>query len=1562
MAGTLNTGDGSWTNAYRSYLPRDPRTFTDGAFGPFSPIIPTPVDAPEPDSDFADPRLWQYEVGWNLPTGQPGSEGIKLADFSTLRTLADLYSVARACIQLRKAEIRGLAWDIIPTKEAAKAMRGNDGKMKDFGKRRGEAMKFFRHPDPDYFSWGTFMDALLEEVFVFDALSLLFRMKWGKRQGKGLLGSDLDCLSLINGPTIRPLLGMHGEKPRPPAPAYQQYLYGVPRCDLMTLITGRDLDMGYLSGAEYNRFKADQLLYLPMVPKRWTPYGFPPIERALVPVMSGLQKQGYQLDFFREGTVPAVYISPGGVNSDLTPNQIRELQDALNAVAGDPAWKHKIIVLPAESKVMPQKPTEIADQFDEIVMNQVCMAFDVQPMELGISPKVSTTVSPGASNQMAKASQGTHQRKATKPLLMYLSDIFNRLLWDVCEQDDMQFIFEGLEEDEDEETQTNLIVAQIGAGLASIDEGREALGKQPWGLPETSDPGWATQTGFVPLGQLTASGQVAPGQQPNANAPAGQPPAAGATPGHAAAQATNGKPGAKPVAVPAKPNTAPAKPTGQPVAKPAQPSTTPAKKVAQAFVLKTESRRDTHVAGAADKAARELHGIVTRFHLGHTAASVALQGAVDVMASGYKTVMDSASQHAVEDHGGQVQDFSGLAAQAAQTQREFLMGMLKKAAEAQALSWLTARLGLYGRGLNAAYNSAFGKTVKANHPDYQIIWHLGISEHCKLCVGRDGKSFSFDSLPGYPGDNGFGGADALCLGGPNCFPEGTQVQSADTELGYKRWYDGELVEIVTADGRTLSGTPNHPVLTCAGWKPLGLLQEGDHLICGSFEQSATVDPYVQAVPTGIEKVFNALANVGPAVRHSVLPVDFHGDGAGDGEVQIVGADRELPPYGNATSGKPLRKFVLSGADMGHEAFAGLRHAGGFLLGPAPSAAGGLGGCEHGVSLNFGHGGPAASVGVGDYEAAGNASGLGHGAALFGGHAGVGESLGFADSPDRHAVLPHDGLDEVGGASDVAGERLGALPVDVALDEVLDVHRRPWSGHVYNLQTASGWYVANGILVHNCHCSLEYAEPGQASLYGYNTQLPDSVGYYQSQLDTIMGNRAQAAQQRTDFLDTLPEGAAARALNRDQIRELLADEANATIRATGGYPGVSVEPADIPADLIVAQPDWMKAQNAELEALARHVRKGRLISSWIPRNIDNALLARVAENMAKGLDVDTAIDVARRMRRVDANGQEFWSEGEDTWSGPAGGGGMVLTPHDANDIHHYKGASDPSDPNPVEAEHVYNQLLGNYPPKAIEWVKGARWIGPIEVPLDRVDTDDAKSWAASHQPERVKHFAKKLKKGQPVNPGVSVQEPGESKIKVVDGHHRYLGSGKAGVAFRTYIGFVGSDGGPWDETHTYQFHRGADSQNKGASDLVAAGLIVRAKDSGRVLMLQRAFEDGDPAAGSWEFPGGRLEGDESALNAAEREWSEETGLKVPEGELTASWTSYNGVYRGFVLTIGSESDLPILGERNQVSNPDDPDGDNVEALAWWSPEQLRGNPAVREELHADMNGVLNAVKG
>lgn len=487
-----------------AFLDRPASVFSDGAFAPAPPIQPVPVDQPPPGGRFPDPRYWQYKPSWNLPT-PPGAEGLKLASFDQLRTLAQKYSVARAALELRIEEIRALEWDVTLTTDAAKAYQGDRVALRDFGERKAKAKRFFRRPDPDFWNFDTFLNAFLEEIFVYDALSVIFRPKFGAQfgmGGRGLLGSNLDSLNLVSGPTIRPLIDLHGAIPRPPVPAYQQYLFGVPRSDYMTIATGADIDESGLAGAEVNQFDADIMLYAPYWRTRESPYGFPPVERALLPIVSGLQKQEFQLDYFTEGSVPSVYISPGDPN--ITPTQIGELQNALNAIAGDPSYHLKVIVLPPGSKVDPQRPVDLSDSFDYLVMNQVCMAFDVQPQELGIVPDVgSTTVGPSASGIKfaGQEKRSIKSRTSAKPMLKWICDIFNYVLQDICQQPDMQFQFEGLADEEDKQVTTSLGVEQIQNGISSIDEIRERLDLPPWGLPETSEPIVITQNGPIPFSE-----------------------------------------------------------------------------------------------------------------------------------------------------------------------------------------------------------------------------------------------------------------------------------------------------------------------------------------------------------------------------------------------------------------------------------------------------------------------------------------------------------------------------------------------------------------------------------------------------------------------------------------------------------------------------------------------------------------------------------------------------------------------------------------------------------------------------------------------------------------------------------------------------------------------------------------------------------------------------------------------------------------------------------------------------------------------------------------------------
>lgn len=70
--------------------------------------------------------------------------------------------------------------------------------------------------------------------------------------------------------------------------------------------------------------------------------------------------------------------------------------------------------------------------------------------------------------------------------------------------------------------------------------------------------------------------------------------------------------------------------------------------------------------------------------------------------------------------------------------------------------------------------------------------------------------------------------------------------------------------------------------------------------------------------------------------------------------------------------------------------------------------------------------------------------------------------------------------------------------------------------------------------------------------------------------------------------------------------------------------------------------------------------------------------------------------------------------------------------------------------------------------------------------------------------------------------------------------------------------------------------------------VAVGILM--KPNGDVLLAQRP--EGKPYAGYWEFPGGKVEANESILDALKREFEEELGLRVQSAE---PWCGVEYVY-------------------------------------------------------------------
>ena len=111
---------------------------------------------------------------------------------------------------------------------------------------------------------------------------------------------------------------------------------------------------------------------------------------------------------------------------------------------------------------------------------------------------------------------------------------------------------------------------------------------------------------------------------------------------------------------------------------------------------------------------------------------------------------------------------------------------------------------------------------------------------------------------------------------------------------------------------------------------------------------------------------------------------------------------------------------------------------------------------------------------------------------------------------------------------------------------------------------------------------------------------------------------------------------------------------------------------------------------------------------------------------------------------------------------------------------------------------------------------------------------------------------------------------------------------------------------------------------------AADCVVFAHDGAdiKVLLIERK---NDPCKGEWAFPGGFMNIDETAEEAACRELEEETGLKVREVRQVGAFTAVDRDPRERVVSIACYAELPaVVAVRGS---------DDAERPRWFSLEDL-----------------------
>lgn len=467
----------------------------------------------EPAENFplgAEPRQWKYRVGWNFPTTPDTDRGIS---GELLRVLADSFWLLRRCIEIRKAEVCALDWEIVA--------KGRNGHEKKENAVKHQALiahlkDFFSHPEGYYsfvtpdsewipvgetyvqdagewrrkglIDWGDWLNAVLEDFFVGDWVSL-----WPQRT----LGNEMLGLRRVDGEHIKALLDLDGRIPPPPMPAWQQYLYGVPRAS----------------------WAADEFYYLPRNVRNMTPYGYSHVMQALIPINLGLRFDMWNTAAYTESTVPMGLLESA---PNFTADQIRDVADFLNGATDSLIGRQRVYPVPNGTKWQAIKPFAFDEKFAMYLIECVCAAMDVQPQELGYAPSRASLGGAGFAEEQSQI----RRRKGLQPLARWLERKMTKIIndqWSDQGGSFLEFKFSDLVvENEAEKYAAN--AAALKSGQIQLDHLLEENGQSGIGvgyLLETEqgviflDKGYAlTSQGVVQLPRSTNQTISAPGLAP----------------------------------------------------------------------------------------------------------------------------------------------------------------------------------------------------------------------------------------------------------------------------------------------------------------------------------------------------------------------------------------------------------------------------------------------------------------------------------------------------------------------------------------------------------------------------------------------------------------------------------------------------------------------------------------------------------------------------------------------------------------------------------------------------------------------------------------------------------------------------------------------------------------------------------------------------------------------------------------------------------------------------------------------------------------------------------------
>ena len=461
-------------------------------FGPGLPIMPGAIN-PLREDGRSDPRRYEYQVAQNINIGTAQ----KLVPFDTLRGAAEQIDIVRRCVEVLKAKISGLDWDITIAEDASEKI------IAEIGGDHTRAMSLARSKfsdeiyrvrtfweNPDKANGLTFIDWMmmsLEEILVLDAWAI-----WPQKT----VGGDLYGLQILDGSTIKPLLDDRGMRPMPPQPAYQQILYGFPRSEFQANSDDVEAD---------GEFTSDDLTYLIRNRRTNSVYGSSPVERCLPLADLYLRRQQWLRAEYTDGVSPEMMLtSDADFGND--PLVMKQYENIINDnLAGQTEQRKRALILPSGLK--PQFYEGYGEKFksnlDEYLITSITGHFGVLPTEIGFSAKGGLGAS-GHQEGEAEAAQSI----GVAPLVQWIGKMLTNLSYTYLgmpRELEFKFMVGEIRDNEEMAKKSDL---EVRGGTKTLNERRSELGLPLLDTPAADQPILVAGNGvylFTPEGIVNAA-------------------------------------------------------------------------------------------------------------------------------------------------------------------------------------------------------------------------------------------------------------------------------------------------------------------------------------------------------------------------------------------------------------------------------------------------------------------------------------------------------------------------------------------------------------------------------------------------------------------------------------------------------------------------------------------------------------------------------------------------------------------------------------------------------------------------------------------------------------------------------------------------------------------------------------------------------------------------------------------------------------------------------------------------------------------------------------------------